>query len=140
MSDHNLKETNFGENRIPSGSVDRSLVDDETSDETDEGIEQFLSLLNKAENKNKRKDKRKEMLKEMKFGGPKLNWRNPEMGETNDDTSDTDDEDDNQETKRFLSLMSQGKKKKMVNLSYSSGKLQIKNLPPGIKITQSMKV
>jgi len=33
------------------------------------------------------------------------------MGETNDDTSDTDDEDDNQETKRFLSLMSQGKKK-----------------------------
>ena len=137
------EETKFNEQGISSEPMVPCLNDDDTSDETDEeGTEQFLSLLNKAENRNKRKEKRKEMFKGMKFGGPRLDWRTPELGETNDDTSDTDDEDDNQETKRFLNLISQGRKKStgskgMVNLSYSSGKLQIKNLTPGMKITQS---
>merc|ERR1711864_23496 len=116
--------------------VELSEIEDEDDDEE---IKQFFSLMNKAERRNQRKT----MQKDNQFGGPKSDWRAPQLGDPDEDTTDTDDEDDNQETRRFLGLMQAAKTKNQkpkksshVNIKWSNGKVQVTNLPPNIRVTR----
>eukprot|EP00092_Neocalanus_flemingeri_P027501 GFUD01029834.1.p1 GENE.GFUD01029834.1~~GFUD01029834.1.p1 ORF type:complete len:262 (+),score=97.05 GFUD01029834.1:91-876(+) len=111
-------------------------TDDEVDDE--EETNKFLSLMSKAERKNQKRLDRKQKL----FPAQKSDWRDVTLDDPDDDTSDTDDEDDTMETRKFLYMLQNAKKKtvqtkrNMVNVRWKSGRVEVSQLPDSIKVTR----
>jgi len=111
-------------------------TDDEIDDE--EETNKFLSLMSKAERKNQKRLARKQKL----FPTQKSDWREVTLDDPDDDTTDTEDEDDTMETRKFLYMLQNGKKKNvkpknnMVNVRWKSGRVEVSQLPDAIKVTR----
>lgn len=114
---------------------------EETDDEADneEETNKFLTLMSKAERRNQKKLERKQKM----FPTKTTNWRDVTLDDPNDDTSDTEDEDDTMETRKFLYMLQNAKKKNtpqpknnMVNVKWKSGRVEISNIPHTLKVTR----
>ena len=94
--------------------------------------------MTKAERKNQKKIARKQKM----FPAHKTEWRDVALDDPDDDTSDTDDEDDTIETRKFLFMLQNAKKKNsqpknnMVNVKWRSGKVEMTQVPDTIKVTR----
>merc|ERR1719245_1174864 len=128
--------------KIPSGGdfVNENYLE-ETDDEADneEETNKFLSLMSKAEKRNQKKIERKQKM----FPTKTTDWRDVTLDDPNDDTSDTEDEDDTMETKKFLYMLQNAKKKNtaqpknnMVNVKWKSGRVEITQIPDTLRITR----
>jgi len=132
MSESN-EEKILEESCINSGFED---TDDELDD--DEETNKFLSLMSKAERKNQKRLERKQKL----CPSQKSDWREVTLDDPDYDTSETEDEDDTTETKKFLYMLQNGKKKgaqpksNMVNVRWKSGRVEVSQLPDSIKVTR----
>ena len=114
------------------------LEDTDDEDDDEEETNKFLSLMTKAERKNQKKLARKQKM----FPSRKTDWREVNFDDPDDDTSDTEDEDDTTETRKFLFMLQNGKKKNtqpkknLVNVKWKSGSVQMTQFPDTIKVTR----
>jgi len=149
------------ENNVPNQAVDTDLKEhlifdkekkseesftkeecfEETDDEADneEETNKFLNLMSKAERRNQKKQARKQKM----FPTKTTDWRDVTLDDPNDDTSDTEDEDDTMETRKFLYMLQNAKKKNtsqpkknMVNVKWKSGRVEISNIPDTLRVTR----
>ena len=114
------------------------LEDTDDEDDDEEETNKFLSLMTKAERKNQKKLARKQKM----FPSRKTDWREVNLEDPDDDTSDTEDEDDTTETRKFLFMLQNGKKKNtqpknnLVTVKWKSGRVQMTQFPDTIKVTR----
>merc|ERR1712106_760003 len=107
------------------------LEDTDDEDDDEEETNKFLSLMTKAERKNQKKIARKQKM----FPSRKTDWREVNFDDPDDDTSDTEDEDDTTETRKFLFMLQNGKKKNtqpknnLVNVKWNYGQVQMTQVP-----------
>lgn len=94
--------------------------------------------MNQAEKKNQKRLARKQRL----FPVGKSDWREVTLDNPDDDTSDTEDEDNTMETRKFLFMLHNSKKKKipprssMVNVRWRSGSVEVTEVPNTINVTR----
>ena len=112
-------------------------TDDEADDE--EETNKFLTLMSKAEKLNQKRLARKQKM----FPTKASDWRDVTLDDPNDDTSDTEDEDDTMETRKFLYMLQNAKKKNtsqpksnLVNVKWKSGRVEITSIPNTLRVTR----